>query len=101
MRCGRSWKASGPSSRTSCGPLVEFSQPILAERGDPITGQDKRTNLTLGAFKRDHELLALRLVGRADLDGNSSGSLDQAHERRLVLRSRRATASAFFNVVRH
>ena len=53
-----------PGPRLSKIEIIYFS---LAKRGDPVAGQDKRTNLALGILERDHKLLALRLVGRARL----------------------------------
>src|SRR5262249_17714739 len=53
--------------RHPVGPLVEFGQPILAERCDLVAGQDKDADLRLSPLERDHGPLALRLVGRARL----------------------------------
>src|SRR5262249_51804239 len=61
----RSRPLGARTSWPAIGPLVEFSQPILAERGDPVTGQEKDADLGLGLLERDHGPLALRLVGCA------------------------------------
>src|SRR5262249_39236218 len=54
------------------GPVVQFGQPILAQRGDLVAAEDDPADPALRALKRDDKLLALRLVGRARLTAAST-----------------------------
>src|SRR5262249_10738723 len=55
----------GKPLRRLVGPIIDFGQPVLAERGDPGAGLNEHPDLGLGLIKDDQRLFALRLVGRA------------------------------------